>query len=166
MGEASSLRLQLEQRAQRVREGTEAAEQKVADLRERLRDSLGEAADLRNSICLLQSECNIATEDEQHARSMLDQAEAHLAEVEQSRRRDRERSEQLELQARRQRERELTELRRAEVAEATRMRSFLQQTLSTISAAATLDESPSRTRGGAGSLNISAEVASDAASLR
>merc|ERR1712129_218152 len=79
--------------------------------------------------------------DEQHAQVMLEQAESHHAELEEARQSDRARAEHLELQARRQRERELVELRRAEVAEAARMRSFLQQTLSTISAAATLDES-------------------------
>merc|ERR1712023_448800 len=75
---------------------------------------------------------------------MLEQAEAHLADLQETRQRDRTRTEELELQARHQREREIAELRRAEAAEATRMRSFLQQTLSTISAAATLDESSPR----------------------
>jgi len=142
--EASSLRVQLEEKAQQARDATQAAEQNASALQERLRESLSEVSDARNGCHLLQSECNIALEDEQHARSMFDQAEVHYAELEQSRRRDRERADHLELQVRRQRERELAELRRSEASEAVRMRSFLQQTLSTISAAATFDESPSK----------------------
>jgi len=142
--EASSLRLQVEEQVQQARESTQGAEQKAGELRARLRESLSEADDSRTACRLLQSECSIASEDEQHALSILEHAEAHHSELEQTRRRDRERAEQLELQARRQRERELTELRRAEVAEAARMRSFLHQTLSTISAAASLDESSLR----------------------
>jgi hypothetical protein len=156
--EASSLQLQLEEQAERAQEGTQAAEQRLANLREELRCRMDETADERNACLLLQNECNIATEDEQHARSMLAEAEAHHAEIEQSRKRDRERCEQLELQARRQRERELAELRRVEAAEASRMRSFLQQTLSTISAAATSDGSPAKSRTG--------DLGADAASRR
>jgi len=137
--EADELRSEMDAARRSEHEAAEYMERRASELSEQLRNNQGSLEDKRSACKALKSECDISQQDELHSRSMLENAERHLAEVQQASRRELDQSELMQAQAAQQRERALDELRRKKEAEVATVQSLLNQSFSTLAGA--LDDS-------------------------
>mmetsp|Transcript_160974 Transcript_160974/g.283702 ORF Transcript_160974/g.283702 Transcript_160974/m.283702 type:complete len:1127 (+) Transcript_160974:31-3411(+) len=137
--EADELRSEMDAARRSEHEAAEYMERRASELSEQLRNNQGSLEDKRSACKAFKSECDISQQDELHSRSMLENAERHLAEVQQASRRELDQSELMQAQAAQQRERALDELRRKKEAEVATVQSLLNQSFSTLAGA--LDDS-------------------------
>lgn len=136
--EADELRSEITAARNSEREAADYIGHRASELSEQLIERRGSLEDTRGACKTLKSECDISQQDELHSRSMLENAERHLAEVQQAARREQDQSEHVRAKAAQQRERELEDLRRSKDAEVARVQAMLHQSFSNLAGA--LDE--------------------------